>query len=206
MKHKRFEGLAELEAYWHALRGNRLVPTRSEIDPRGIENTLDFAFIVERAAPGVARFRLAGSQLNELLGMDVRGMPITSFFASDVRHTMSEVIEAVFAGPEILEAQFTSPAGAGRSELPAQLLLLPLESDLGDISRAIGCFATRGEMGRAPRRFTLDGAPQRRALGFASPEPTTLLEAAEEPAVFEAKADGDDQDRHPHLRVVRDDD
>ena len=76
----RFEGIAALEAYWQALRGNRMVPLRADVDPRGIESALDFAFIVERVSRH-ARFRLAGSQISELMGMDVRGMPLTSLFS-----------------------------------------------------------------------------------------------------------------------------
>ena len=57
-----------VEAYWTALRGARLVPSRSEVDPRGIEAALDRAFVAERIAPGVARLRLAGAHLADLNG------------------------------------------------------------------------------------------------------------------------------------------
>ena len=77
-----YNPIAEVEAYWEALRGSRLMPTRAEIDPRGIEQALEYAFIVERIAPGIARLRIAGSHLNELMGMEVRGMPLTAFIAS----------------------------------------------------------------------------------------------------------------------------
>ncbi|MGR3435580.1 MAG: PAS domain-containing protein [Shimia sp.] len=165
-KDERFAGIAEVEAYWQALRGSRMVPLRSEIDPRGIEQTLDYAFIVERVTAGVARFRLAGGQLNELMGMDVRGMPLTALFATESRETMIAAIQGVFDGPEALECSLESPGGAGRPALSAQMILLPLESDLGDISRAIGVVSSRGEMGRAPRRFTLGGTLHRRPLGY----------------------------------------
>ena len=55
------------------------MPRRAEIDPRGIENALEYAFILERIAPGMARIRLAGIHLSDLMGMEVRGMPLTSF-------------------------------------------------------------------------------------------------------------------------------
>ena len=35
------------------------------------------------------------------------------------------------------------------------MILLPLKSDLGDISRVLGCLCTYGAIGRAPRRFEL---------------------------------------------------
>ena len=37
----------------------------------------------------------------------------------------------------------------------ATLVMLPLRSDLGDVSRALGCLVTRGVSGRAPRRFEI---------------------------------------------------
>ena len=35
-----YAALSQVEAYWEALRGTRLMPRRSEIDPRGIEQAL----------------------------------------------------------------------------------------------------------------------------------------------------------------------
>ena len=66
-----FPAINEVEAYWEGLRMGRTVPMRSEIDPRGIERALEFTFILERIAPGLARFRLSGMHLNDLLGMEV---------------------------------------------------------------------------------------------------------------------------------------
>ena len=37
-----FSALAQVEGYWDALRGARLMPKRAEIDPRGIEAALDY--------------------------------------------------------------------------------------------------------------------------------------------------------------------
>jgi len=33
--------------------------------------------------------------------------------------------------------------------------MLPLRSDLGDVSRALGCLVTHGPLGRTPRRFEI---------------------------------------------------
>lgn len=35
------------------------------------------------------------------------------------------------------------------------MLLLPLRSDLGDVTRALGCLIAEGEIGQGPRRFDL---------------------------------------------------
>ncbi|MEM1421046.1 MAG: PAS domain-containing protein, partial [Pseudomonadota bacterium] len=57
-------GLSLVEAYWEGLRAGRLVPRRADVDPRGIDQALEYSFILERIAPGMARFRLAGMHLN----------------------------------------------------------------------------------------------------------------------------------------------
>ena len=72
--------IRQVEAYWTALLTGDSVPMRSQIDPRGLENILEYTFILERIAPSLARFRLAGSHLNNLAGMEVRGMPLTAFY------------------------------------------------------------------------------------------------------------------------------
>lgn len=147
--------LAQLESYWLGLRSGRVVPNRSDVDPRGIDRVLEYSFILERIAPGMARFRLAGMHLNDLMGMEVRGMPITSFFVPDARRRISDALEHVFEEPAIARFNLTAERGVGKPENEAALLILPLKSDLGDISRALGCLVCDGEIGRTPRRFNI---------------------------------------------------
>ena len=151
----RFPMIAEVHAYWEALRNGRSVPMRSEVDPRGIERALENAFILERVAPGVARFRLAGTHLNELMGMDVRGMPLSAFFTPGVRDALGKVLDAMFGQPEIVDLTLSGERGIGKPLMEARLLMLPLKSDLGVVNRALGCLASIGPIGRAPRRFDI---------------------------------------------------
>ncbi|MDP1667732.1 PAS domain-containing protein [Phaeovulum sp.] len=146
---------ALVRAYWEALRRGRLVPARAEVDPRGIEQALEYAFIAERIAPGMARFRLAGMHLNDLMGMEVRGMPLSTFAAPESRKRLSDALEAVFQGPEIAELTLLAEPGIGKPPLSAKLLILPLKSDLGDINRVMGCLVSDGQIGRSPRRFNI---------------------------------------------------
>jgi hypothetical protein len=212
----RFQAIGEVRAYWEALRGGRLVPERSDVDPRGIERVLSHAFILERVAPLVSRFRLAGSHLNDLLGMEVRGMPFTSFFTPASRTRMTEETEAVFQGPHVAEIVLAGETSIGKPVLDARLLLLPLRSDLGDVTRALGCLVSEGTIGRAPRRFdvvrttrlrivaglpTGDATPAPAALG--SPSPVGLAEA---PAPFAGRPVAAPARGRPHLRLVKPDD
>lgn len=147
--------LREMRRYWNLLRGGRAVPARSDVDPRGFSRAIDNAFILERIAPGAARIRLAGRHLIDLMGMEVRGMPICAFLNPSSRGRLSDVLESVFKAPQIAELRLASPAGYARPALTGQMLLMPLRSDLGDVTRALGCLVTEGETGVAPRRFDL---------------------------------------------------
>lgn len=161
----RFAILDEVHRYWEALRGERLVPLRSEIDPRGIEGALDSAFIVERIAPGIARFRLAGTYLVDLMGAEVRGMPLSVMFTPESRQALAEAVEGVFSGPETARLTLSGERGLARQGLSAQMTLLPLRSDLGDVSRALGCLAADGPIGRAPRRLVIRSVERVDVLG-----------------------------------------
>lgn len=151
--------VAQMRAYWEGLRRGRDVPSRSEIDPRGLEAALEYAFILERVAPGMGRFRLAGMHLNDLMGMEVRGMPLTAMFTPEGRKRVADATEAVFSGPAVAELVLTAEAGIGKPPMTARLILLPMKSDMGDVTRILGCLVAEGQgIGRTPRRFIVDAA------------------------------------------------
>ncbi|MBL3673425.1 PAS domain-containing protein [Paracoccus sp. KCTC 42845] len=147
--------MADLRAYWDSLRKGRAVPARADVHPHGIHRALDHAFILERIAPGAGRFRLAGQHLIDLMGMEVRGMAFCSLANPSSRGRWSDVLESVFRAPQIAEMTLHAKADYARPELSARLLLLPLASDLGDVTRALGCIIAEGQIGIAPRRFDL---------------------------------------------------
>jgi hypothetical protein len=208
MDNAQFGPVGEVTAYWEGLRCGRQVPLRSEVDPRGIERALEFAFVIERIAPQVARFRLAGMHLNDLLGMEVRGMPITSMFTVAGRTEVATAMERVFQEPAVVSMRLRAETGIGKPPLDARMLLLPLRSDLGDISRALGCFVARGQIGRAPRRFDVSEAE---ILAVEAGKPIRLFERVE--PVTPAHVVGLAEDRavfqpapirqRPNLRLVK---
>lgn len=153
--------LRQAEAYWTALRRGDDVPNRSQIDPRGLENILSQTFILERVAPGIARFRLAGQKVNEMAGMEVRGMPITAFFTPDARKQMSAALEHMFEAPAIIEVDLQTEPSRLRGAREARMLLLPLRSDLGDVSRALGVFVSEGNPGKSSQRFSITSLEMR---------------------------------------------
>ncbi len=206
--------LAQIRSYWEELRAGRLMPLRAEIDPREMSPFLEVCFVLERQEPGDIRFRLAGMGVNDLMGMEVRGMQLRSLIVPEGRAHFSKQIDTLFTEPEIQEYKLISDAD-NAPHLKASMLILPLKSEDGEADRAIGCLTTDGIVGVPPRRFRvaelqrtslITGLSQSNAV--LTPQPAALAHAgfAEAAAVFEenpldqpsAKPTG-----APYLRVVK---
>ena len=214
-----YSAISQVEAYWEGLRGMRIMPKRSEIDPRGIESALENTFVLERIAPGMARIRIAGSHLSDLMGMEVRGMPLTSLITPPCRRQISDALEEVFQRPAVCELRLVTEEGVGRPHMDARLLLLPLKSDLGDVSRILGRLVAQGDIGLSPRRFDVVGA-KIRPITAPSSVPLPSRESAETKPTFKPKtkpaAGFSEEDAKfemrtpradvPYLRLVKNDD
>lgn len=150
-----FPALGRVESYWEGLRNGRLMPARAEIDPRGISDALQYAFVLEKLAPGLAKIRLAGMHLNTLMSMEVRGMPVSTMFLPEARRELERALASVLGAPAAVRLSLTGEKGFGRSRLDGQMLLLPVRDDRGAVTRVLGALETRGKVGRAPRRFSI---------------------------------------------------
>ena len=200
-----FPSIARVDAYWEAIRNGRLMPSRSDVDPRGISDVLEFAFILEKVAPGVARLRLAGMHLTDIMGMEVRGMPVTAMFLPEARRELQGVLETLLDSPATARLALEAERGLTRPTLQAQMVLLPLKDEHGRPTRVLGALQTHGTIGRGPRRFRITGkqvdpilgdAPSRFSMPAARAH--THTEASEEAKPF----DGADNAGAPLLRLV----
>ena len=151
----RFAAIREVRAYWDALRDDQDLPRREQVNPRGMAGALHQVFMLERVAPGVARFRVAGMEINDLMGMEVRGMPVSALFDPAARARLAEVLEKVVTARTIVELDLEADRGLGRPALSARLLLLPLKGAVGEADLILGCLASDGQIGRTPRRFVI---------------------------------------------------
>ncbi len=188
----RYPEISQTEAYWNALRGARLVPGRLEIDPRGIEGALANAFVVERIAPGVARLRLAGSHVTDLMGMDVRGMPLCALIAPEHRARFAGYLDEVFCAPARLVMDLGAERALGKPRCEGRMVLLPLTDSENRITRALGVLCTRGAIGRTPRRFTMQA---QRLVPLTGPQPLPRITP---PPVRQATTPS----HAPYLRLV----
>jgi len=178
-----FPAIAQVDAYWEGLRDGRLMPERAEIDPRGLECALEFAFILEQIAPGIGRIRVAGMHLSDLLGMEVRGMPLSAMFTPDARDRLARTLTAVVTEPQVADLSLSSDRGIGRPSLTARLFLAPLGSGTGSMPRVLGCLQAVGEIGRGPRRFGIEQVQMRRIVATASDSPRRPAPATQRPAM-----------------------
>lgn len=196
----------KIEQYWEKVRRKRVVPSRCDIDPRGLEGVLSHAFILERVSGGLARFRISGSHLNELTGLELRRMPISALFTPASRDAVTCALESVFDEPSMVRLTLRSPGGFGRTELKGHMTLLPLRSDLGDISRVLGGVSFEGRIGRTPRRLEIVEQSRKTLIGYsgevadpfaampAQPEISRPLPAAPQKRPLRSE--------RPHLRIV----
>jgi len=189
--------LAELEAHWRELR-SRLpqLPHRADLDPSRIAGALPHAFVLERAAPGVARLRIVGRALSNLLGTEARGLPLSVFFTPASRDVLRRWLERCFDAPAILELSAEARQGVFRTPLTGRLLLLPMLDRDGHVTRALGGFVVEGTKRASIVKFDLAETPTRfqilpQASAAWAPSPSGPPKGLEEP-------------RRPYLRLVVD--
>ncbi len=187
--------LRQIEAYWSALRNGAAVPKRAQIDPRGLENMLEYAFILERIAPGIARIRLAGQHLKQLAGMEVSGMPLSTFFSPSGRNHVSAALEHVFDAPAVVELVLQGKPAWGRKAPEARMILLPLQDENGQINRAMGVLVAEDPKAHAKLCLSVVDTVLRPASGF---------EHVETPKVAAGFAETNEPESGPtaHLRLV----
>lgn len=137
-----FDGLAQVRAYWEALRVGGALPGRAGLDPRGLSGMLDRVFLAERIGRGLAQIRLAGSGLTDFAGADLRGLPLSCLFAADSRPLLAQSLERVFAEPAVAELDLGADRGR-QGQAVARLLLLPLAEE-GEVRPLLGAFGFAG--------------------------------------------------------------
>lgn len=197
-KDRRFAPVKLVEGYWTGLRVGNSIPLRSQIDPRGIETALEHAFLIERIASTIAKIRVAGTQISQVMGMEVAGMPLSSLLAPAQREEFGRALEQVFTAPAVMKIDLKAESGFGKPALEGHIELFPLRSDFGDVTRALGVMVTNGRIGRAPRRFEIVRITVKPLIGAAetlteglpgakSPQTSALPSKRPEPAPVVSK-------------------
>ncbi len=170
--------LRTLRAHWDEICEGDLPPFRSDIEPRKIPEVLDTLFIFEQLGPKDTRVRIAGLKLCEMMGMEVRGQSPMSFFQDNSRGRFDSVLTEVLGQPKVAYLGLDTKDKQD-NESHVEMILLPLRSDFGDISRVIGCVTVPDSGFTAPIRYhissvNMDNPFRNRPAsdqGFAEPTP-----------------------------------
>lgn len=146
--------VARLGQIWESLRRDSALPDREALTPAALSDILPNAFLIDRVRPGLVRFRVAGQHLSQVMGMDVRGMPLRAFMEITDRKRLMENVESVFETCARLDMGLVSDA-QGRATLTGRMVLLPVTGPEGKPDRALGVLVTEGLIGLTPRRFRI---------------------------------------------------
>ncbi|MFD2856002.1 PAS domain-containing protein [Seohaeicola zhoushanensis] len=139
-------------------------------------------------------------------------MPLTALISPASRGAVGAALEHVFETPAVAELTLTSEPRHRRAPINAQMILLPLKSDLGDISRALGVVVSDCTQGSAPNRFDVTSTIFRPVAGLryqrtpvppAEPEDGPLTGPVSLPGFAEPEAPP--LRGAPHLRLVKSD-
>ena len=190
--------LDDLLSYWEDLRGYRDAPRRSEIDPRRIKPALNHTFILERTRFGGTRFRLAGTEVCDLMGMELRGMQITALFAQEARDELNLSLKDISRSGSVYEFMLETEQ-VGYRKVGAHMLLLPLCDDGDRITRIFGGIKLDRELLRPPVRFEIRQSIKNRVISEGEMPRSNPIEAAlnEEAADFDPAPKG-----KPSLRLI----
>ncbi len=133
-----------LYAYWNEVRGERLAPSRFEIDPSRIGGILPDTFILERVDSETARFRLAGTRICEAFGVEFRGVNLLDVFSMDDRATLKRQIESTVRQGTVGVFSLQAKSEDGLNAR-FEMILLPLTHNSAAVDRLLGALAPLDE-------------------------------------------------------------
>lgn len=126
-----------LYGYWTKKRGGRRMPARVDIDPVDLKPVLPQLMLIDvERAPLDFRFRLAGTRLYDIFGVDLTGRSIRTIEPS----ALSDAVWAGFTelsengAPQYVRLEYTNAKGYARSY---SVLRLPLGDDGKTVDRIL---------------------------------------------------------------------
>jgi hypothetical protein len=123
---------------------------RTDVEPSKIDSILPRCFILEAVAPGHARIRVAGQEMQALAQKDLKGLPLSVLFDVQSRPVLQDVLARVFQGPAVVELPLRQAGGFMRAPREGRMLILPLLGADGGVNRAIGAVVADAAFGVRP--------------------------------------------------------
>jgi hypothetical protein len=126
--------------YWNERRGNRVAPTRADIEPSAIRSLLGDTFVLEANAR--YPFRIAGTRLCALFGRELKGESFAQLWRHSGQDELREMLAIVTDEQTGIVASATGST-ADDTLLPVhlELLLLPLAHTSRAEARVLGALS-----------------------------------------------------------------
>ena len=115
----------KLFAYWNDRRGSRLAPERGDIEPGAIRGILGDSFILTFDPAAEYPFRLAGTRVCALFGLELKDEPFVQLWDEASRRSVAELAAIVADEAVAIVAGVVAQTAEG-SRADLELLLLPL--------------------------------------------------------------------------------
>jgi hypothetical protein len=129
--------LFTLYSYWNEVRAGRLAPRRLEIEPSRIAGILAETFMLERIDQATYPYRLAGTRLCEVLGMELRGTNFLDGWSDQDRPVLERLLASVCDQGAVVTLTADSGIDA-RHRVELETILLPLLHAGTTVGRIIG--------------------------------------------------------------------
>lgn len=126
-----------LYSYWNSVRGERTTPRRFEIEPAKIAAILPWTFILERIDTDAFRYRLAGTHVCDIFGVELRGSNFLDGWSSVDRLAIVRHLAALTKHSAVLSI-YLEAAPVARASSQFEALLLPLRHTDDKIDRILG--------------------------------------------------------------------
>ena len=117
-------------AYWKSCRDSQGLVSRTRINPGALGTALASISIVEHEESGALRFRIAGTRVQSLFGMDVAGQNVRDVLGKHARHYTAGLKAAI---------ERRAPTGGLIGEAPRYhaWLRLPLVNARGELTQVL---------------------------------------------------------------------
>lgn len=128
---------AKLYSYWNSVRGARTAPRRFEIEPSQIADILSETFILEYQPPNGYRYRLAGTQIGEYFGKELRGTSFTDGWQDYERFALQRHLTSIRKLGAVARVLMEGTTRIGLKSR-FEVLILPLLHNGETINRFLG--------------------------------------------------------------------
>jgi len=118
----------ELFDYWRSRARDRLMPSRSDIDPAAITTLLPGISILDASIPSQPIYRLAGTRLREIFGQEVTGKSVFDLELGEKKSYWLAVYRKVVEESVPMQGAIKGPL-AGRDHVVLFWMRLPLADD-----------------------------------------------------------------------------